>query len=69
MSLTVTEASAVNVVLRHLYGVPGHVPAPTPTDVQVADAARVLAASAHKRLAAGFRPEDVRLHTDEEVPS
>lgn len=53
--MTVTESTAVNVVLTHLLG-----PSPrdpwrtTPTDDEAADAMLVLARGANKRLMAGW---------------
>ena len=63
MALTVTEANAVNVVLRYLAGRPLYPDdrVSTPSGPEFNDAVRVLATSAHKRLMAGVtRDEAVR---------
>lgn len=64
MALSVTEACAVNVLLRYLYGPPAvgsylaeHDPIPTLGEVEAA--ARDLAHGASRKLMAGYRPEQL----------
>lgn len=60
MGLNVTESSAVNVLLRHLYGPSVIDPRrQRPSTAEVREASRVLAAASYKRLTAGYRPEDI----------
>ena len=57
MSMTVTESTAVNVILTRLYGPAPHSTRHEPTQAEVDAAARDLAAGAHRRLMAGWSPE------------
>lgn len=58
MAVTVTEAHAINTLLRHLLGT-ASAAGTVPTADQARDAAAVLARSAHRTLAAGITESDV----------
>ncbi|MCO5167906.1 MAG: hypothetical protein M9894_16300 [Planctomycetes bacterium] len=58
MSVTVTEAHAVNVVLDWIFP-DGRTDSRTPSSDDLREALRALATSANKRLMAGWSPEQV----------
>ena len=61
MALTVTEASAVNQVLRHFLGPEPHSLDRRPTSVrELEEALCILARGSYKRLKAGRREQDVK---------
>ncbi len=59
MSMTVTEANAVNVLLRWVTGKDSCGKPVVQTREQAIEAAQVLARGANRRLYAGWRPEQV----------
>ena len=59
MSMNLTEAHAVNVILERLTGLRPGCARLAPTDDQVRQAARDLANGAYRRLMAGLRPEQL----------
>lgn len=59
MSLNLTEAHAVNVILLPLTGIRPSCGRVAPTDEEVRAAALVLATAAYRRLSAGIRPVEV----------
>lgn len=61
MSVTVTEASAINRIIDHLTqsnSGPSSIIS-LPDDDQVKEAAKTLARAANKRLSAGWHPDEV----------
>ena len=60
MSLTITQANAVNAVARHLLAVPDF---PVTRD-QALDAVSDLLPAAYNALGAGLRPEDLQRHQE-----
>jgi hypothetical protein len=60
VALGISEANAVNVVLRALYGPSERDPLPAPGQQAVDEAAAVLAEKAHRALGAGITAADIR---------
>lgn len=60
MALGISEANAVNVLLRALYGPYDRDPLPEPGQAAVDEAAVLLAGKAHKALGAGYTAADVQ---------
>jgi len=58
MTMSISEANAVNTVARYVLGIPNH--AGPISDERVGEALDLLTAKAYKVLSAGLRAEEVR---------
>lgn len=68
MSMTITQAGAVNVIADHLTGTSRH-DRPRPTRRQALEALQLLVPHAYKALGAGWTPAELQAHIGYDDPA